>query len=43
MPKIRWGGLGKFDVIADGREVYSKLETGRIPIAEEIVKTLEPI
>jgi len=41
-PKIRWGSTGQFDVIADGRVVYSAEETGRIPTADEIVKIVKP-
>jgi hypothetical protein len=42
-PKIRWGSAGQLDVIADGKVIFSKQETGRIPTAEEIVKILNPV
>lgn len=41
-PKIRWGGTGQFDVMVDGKVVYSAQETGRIPTTEEIVKIIKP-
>jgi len=35
------GGGGIFDVIADGRMIYSKFETGRFPEHNEIIATLK--
>jgi len=34
------GAKGAFEVLVDGRMVYSKLETGLIPRAERIVEIL---
>ncbi len=35
------GGNGIFDVVVDGRLIFSKKETGRFPENEEIVTLLE--
>jgi len=35
------GKGGVFDVVADGRLIYSKKETGRFPTHEEILSQLE--
>ena len=35
------GGNGIFDVVVDGRLVFSKKETGRFPENQEIVTLLE--
>jgi len=35
------GGGGIFDVIADGRMIYSKFKTGRFPEHNEIIATLK--
>jgi predicted Rdx family selenoprotein len=34
------GGKGQFDVLADGRLVYSKHETGRFPDDGEVLAAL---
>jgi selT/selW/selH-like putative selenoprotein len=34
------GGKGQFDVLADGRLVYSKRETGRFPDDGEVLSAL---
>jgi Rdx family protein len=34
------GGKGQFDVIADGRRIFSKRETGRFPEDGEIITAL---
>jgi predicted Rdx family selenoprotein len=34
------GQKSQFDVVADGRLVYSKQQTGRFPEADEIIQTL---
>jgi selT/selW/selH-like putative selenoprotein len=34
------GGKGQFDVVADGRLVYSKRETGRFPDDGEVLAAL---
>ncbi|HEU5451151.1 MAG TPA: Rdx family protein [Terriglobales bacterium] len=33
---IRWGGPGSFDVYSDGKLIFSKKQTGRLPSAAEI-------
>jgi hypothetical protein len=35
------GGRGQYDVIADGRLVYSKAETGRFPEDGEVLALLQ--
>jgi hypothetical protein len=35
------GGRGQYDVIADGRLVYSKAETGRFPADGEVRALLQ--
>lgn len=36
--RIRWGGLGELTVTVDGRAVYSRRQTGRMPEPGEIVR-----
>ena len=36
--KLRWGGLGQFDVLIDGALVFSKQTTRRMPEPGEIVR-----
>ncbi|MBN1295250.1 Rdx family protein [bacterium] len=36
--EIRVGSGGVFDIMVDGRRVYSKHQTGRFPIAEDIAR-----
>jgi len=36
-PRIKWGGMGQLDVLVDGRLVFSKKQTGRMPTAQELV------
>ena len=38
--RIRLGGPGSLDIIADGQKIYSKKQTGRMPSAEEVVSLL---
>lgn len=38
--RIRWGGLGELTVTVDGRSVYSKRRTGRMPEPGEIVRLI---
>ncbi|MBN1349747.1 Rdx family protein [candidate division KSB1 bacterium] len=40
--KLVRGGGGIFDVIVDGKKVYSKFQTGRFPTPEEIIQKLKP-
>ena len=35
------GTGGVFEVVADGREVFSKKKTGRFPTAEEVLALLQ--
>lgn len=39
--ELRKGGGGVFDVVVDGRTIYSKSETGRFPEPDEILSQLE--
>jgi predicted Rdx family selenoprotein len=41
-PKIRFGGFGQFDVMVDGKVVFSKKQAGRSPTAAEIVRFIKP-
>lgn len=34
---------GKFEVLVDGRPVYSKLESGRFPENHEVLKLLDQV
>jgi len=38
--KLVPGGVGQFDVEADGRLVFSKAKTGRFPEHDEVVAAL---
>ena len=37
------GSNGIFDVVADGRRIFSKHESGRFPENEEILKSLREL
>ena len=37
------GGKGAFDILRDGRLIYSKLETRRIPTPEQILDLLRKL
>jgi hypothetical protein len=37
-PKIRWGGMGQFDVLVDGAVVFSKKTAGRLPQPGEVAR-----
>ena len=39
-PQLIKGGSGVFDVVVDGKKIYSKHETGRFPEHEEVLKKL---
>lgn len=39
-PQLVKGDSGVFDVVADGRLVFSKHETGRFPEEEEVLEAL---
>jgi len=38
--RIRLGGPGALDVFLDGRRIYSKKQTGRLPIVDEIIELI---
>ncbi len=38
--RIRLGKPGSLDIFVDGKKVYSKKETGRLPTPDEIVALL---
>ena len=38
--RIRLGGPGALDVFVDGKRIYSKKQTGRLPAADEIVELI---
>ncbi len=42
-PQLISSGGGVFEVVVDGRKIFSKKETGRFPEHEEILKTIEGI
>ena len=39
--RIRWGGFGELAVTVDGRTVFSKRQTGRLPEAGEIPRLVQ--
>ena len=39
-PEVSPGDIGMFDVVVDGRVVYSKRETGRFPSDDEVIEKL---
>ena len=41
--RIKMGGPGSLDVFADGRLVFSKKQTGRVPTAAEIRACLKKV
>jgi hypothetical protein len=46
LPRIRWGGPGRLDVLVDGRRVFSRRATGRMPKPGEIsnlVRSLQAV
>jgi hypothetical protein len=40
-PKLRIGKPGSLDVIVDGRTVYSKEKSGRMPTADEVLALIK--
>ena len=38
--RIRMGMPGALDVFLDGRQIYSKKQTGRLPTADEIIELI---
>ena len=41
-PKLIRGGGGVFDIVADGKGVFSKHQMGRFPEPSEIIDALTP-
>ncbi|HEY73038.1 MAG TPA: hypothetical protein G4N99_07170 [Thermoflexia bacterium] len=39
-PKVSPGDVGMFDVVVDGKVIYSKYETGRFPSDDEVIEKL---
>jgi len=39
---LQHGGGGVFDVLADGKVVFSKHKEGRFPEQDEVLKSLSP-
>ena len=39
-PSIRWGGPGQLDVLVDGKLVFSKKSTGRMPARGELARLI---
>jgi len=39
-PEVLPGDIGVFDVVVDGRVVYSKHKTGKFPVADEVIAKL---
>ena len=38
--KVKMGSPGSLNVIVDGKTIYSKSETGRMPTSAELIATL---
>jgi len=38
--RIRMGAPGSLDIIFEGRKIYSKKQTGRLPSIEEVIALL---
>jgi selT/selW/selH-like putative selenoprotein len=38
--RVRAGGPGALDVYVDGKQIYSKKRTGRLPTADELIKLI---
>lgn len=41
--KISWGSPGSFDVYSDGKLIFSKKQTGRLPTVQEIRACLRKV
>jgi hypothetical protein len=41
--RIRMGGPGSLTVLADGKTIYSKSETGRMPTSAELIAKLRSL
>ncbi|MBL8880141.1 MAG: Rdx family protein [Phycisphaerales bacterium] len=42
-PELISGGGGVFDVVVDGRRIFSKHETGRFPEHHEIIHAIDQL
>jgi len=40
--RVKAGAPGALDVYADGEQIYSKKQTGRMPSGEELVALIRP-
>lgn len=40
--RVRMGGPGSLDVFADGEQIFSKKNTGRMPSAQELIGRIRP-
>jgi hypothetical protein len=40
-PAIRWGGFGQLDVLVDGKLVFSKQASGRMPQPGELPRLVK--
>jgi len=38
--RVRMGGPGALDVYVDGKQIYSKKRTGRLPAADELIELI---
>jgi hypothetical protein len=39
-PRIRWGRLGQLDIVVDGRTIYSKQTSHRMPTPGEVSRLI---
>ena len=42
-PELIPSSGGCFEVVADGKKVFSKLDQGRFPEADELIQLIEPV
>ena len=40
-PELKYGAKGDFEVMVDGKKIFSMQEKGRFPEEKEVVKLLE--
>jgi selT/selW/selH-like putative selenoprotein len=40
--ELKTGDKGRFEVLVDGEEIFSKAKLGRFPAENEVAKLLEP-
>ena len=41
LPELKYGAKGDFEVMVDGKKIFSMQEKGRFPEEKEVVKLLE--